>query len=61
MTLFSFNPVDLITPGESGIITTNYEEKFEKLKFSHSHGIWKMPNAVRQGDWYYEMIELGLN
>lgn len=61
MTMFSFHPVKPITTGEGGIITTNSEEYFEKLKLFRSHGISKTPYAEEQGDWYYEMIELGYN
>lgn len=61
MTMFSFHPVKPITTGEGGIITTNNEEYYEKLKLFRSHGIQKTPYAVEQGDWYYEMIELGFN
>lgn len=61
MTMFSFHPVKPITTGEGGIITTNSEEYFEKLKLFRSHGISKTPYSVEQGDWYYEMTELGFN
>ncbi|KAA0966778.1 UDP-4-amino-4,6-dideoxy-N-acetyl-beta-L-altrosamine transaminase [Sporosarcina sp. ANT_H38] len=61
MTMFSFHPVKPITTGEGGIITTNSEEYFEKLKLFRSHGISKTPYAEEQGDWYYEMTELGYN
>lgn len=61
MTMFSFHPVKPITTGEGGIITTNNEEYYEKLKLFRSHGIQKTPYAIEQGDWYYEMTELGFN
>lgn len=61
MTMFSFHPVKPITTGEGGIITTNDEELYEKLKLFRSHGITKTDYSVEQGDWYYEMIDLGYN
>lgn len=61
MTMFSFHPVKPITTGEGGIITTNSEVFYEKLKSFRSHGISKTPYAIEQGDWYYEMTELGSN
>ncbi|MHC8517585.1 UDP-4-amino-4,6-dideoxy-N-acetyl-beta-L-altrosamine transaminase [Sporosarcina sp. ITBMC105] len=61
MTMFSFHPVKPITTGEGGIITTNSEEYFEKLKLFRSHGITKTDSSEEQGDWYYEMTDLGYN
>ncbi|WP_342508887.1 UDP-4-amino-4,6-dideoxy-N-acetyl-beta-L-altrosamine transaminase [Sporosarcina sp. FSL K6-2383] len=61
MTMFSFHPVKPITTGEGGIITTNSEVFYEKLKLFRSHGISKTPYAIEQGDWYYEMTDLGNN
>ncbi|MCG3089606.1 UDP-4-amino-4,6-dideoxy-N-acetyl-beta-L-altrosamine transaminase [Sporosarcina cyprini] len=61
MTMFSFHPVKPITTGEGGIITTNSKEFHEKLKLFRSHGISKTPYSIEQGDWYYEMTDLGFN
>ncbi|AXH98460.1 UDP-4-amino-4,6-dideoxy-N-acetyl-beta-L-altrosamine transaminase [Sporosarcina sp. PTS2304] len=61
MTMFSFHPVKPITTGEGGIITTNSEDYYEKLKVFRSHGISKTPYSIEQGDWYYEMTDLGFN
>ncbi len=61
MTMFSFHPVKPITTGEGGIITTDSEEYFDKLKQFRSHGIIKTPYSIEQGDWYYEMTDLGFN
>ncbi|VDH00936.1 UDP-4-amino-4-deoxy-L-arabinose--oxoglutarate aminotransferase [Lysinibacillus sphaericus] len=61
MTMFSFHPVKPITTGEGGIITTNSKEYYEKLKLFRSHGIQKKPYSQEQGDWYYEMTDLGFN
>lgn len=61
MTMFSFHPVKPITTGEGGIITTNSEGFYEKLKSFRSHGISKTTHSAEQGDWYYDMTELGYN
>ncbi|WP_019153812.1 UDP-4-amino-4,6-dideoxy-N-acetyl-beta-L-altrosamine transaminase [Robertmurraya massiliosenegalensis] len=61
MTMFSFHPVKPITTAEGGIITTNSRDFYEKLKQFRSHGIEKTPYSIAQGDWYYEMTDLGYN
>ena len=62
MAMFSFHPVKHITTGEGGIIVTNDEEYYERLQLFRSHGITK-ENLITEpdGDWYYEMQELGFN
>ncbi len=62
MAMFSFHPVKHITTGEGGIIVTNNEEYYDKLNLFRSHGITKN-NLVNEadGDWYYEMQDLGFN
>lgn len=61
MTMFSFHPVKPITTGEGGIIVTNNKQFYDKLQLFRSHGIEKTPYALEQGDWYYEMTDLGFN
>lgn len=61
MTMFSFHPVKPVTTAEGGVITTNSEEYYEKLKLFRSHGISTTPYSLEQGEWYYEMIGLGYN
>lgn len=61
MTMFSFHPVKPVTTGEGGIITTNSEKCYEKLKRFRTHGISRTPYSEAQGGWYYEMTELGYN
>lgn len=61
MTMFSFHPVKPVTTAEGGIIVTNNEEYYEKLKLFRSHGITQTPHAKEQGEWYYEMVDLGYN
>jgi len=65
--IFSFHPVKHIAAGEGGMITTNDNELYKKLKMLRTHGITKenlkydFPEPEKQGLWYYEMQELGYN
>lgn len=58
MTVLSFHPVKTITSGEGGMILTNNENFYEKLKILRHHGIIKRPE---NGPWYYEIENLGFN
>ena len=58
MTIFSFHPVKAITTGEGGMVVTNNQRFYEKLKIFRTHGIVKKPE---KGGWYYEIEELGHN
>ena len=59
MTILSFHPVKLITTGEGGMLLTDNEELYEKLKIFRHHGIVK--NEPEKGSWYYSVRELGYN
>ena len=61
--IFSFHPVKHIATGEGGMVTTNNEELYKKLKLLSSHGITKDDEIIEEnhGGWYYEMHELGYN
>lgn len=61
MTMFSFHPVKPVTTAEGGVIVTNSKEYYEKLKLFRGHGITRTPYAEGQGEWYYEMVDLGYN
>ncbi|MDZ4816261.1 MAG: UDP-4-amino-4,6-dideoxy-N-acetyl-beta-L-altrosamine transaminase [Verrucomicrobiota bacterium] len=62
MTIFSTHPVKHITTGEGGVVTTDNEEYFKKLKLFRSHGISSdARERMENGGWYYEMVELGYN
>lgn len=63
MITFSFHPVKPITTGEGGMVVTNDEELFQRLKLFRSHGITREENMLQQneGGWYYEQLELGFN
>lgn len=61
MTMFSFHPVKPITTAEGGVIVTDDEHFYKRLQLFRSHGIEKTAYASEQGDWYYEMTDLGYN
>lgn len=63
MSMFSFHPVKHITTGEGGIIATNNEDYYKRMKIFVTHGITKDPALLQKNDgpWYYEMQELGFN
>lgn len=64
MTEFSFHPVKHITTGEGGMITTNNEECYDKLKLFRTHGITRDKKLLLnkdEGPWYYEQLGLGYN
>ena len=63
MTEFSFHPVKHITCGEGGIVNTNREDLYEKLKLFRTHGITREEKFLHKvdGPWYYEQIDLGYN
>jgi perosamine synthetase len=64
MTMFSFHPVKHVTTGEGGVIVTDSEQYYERLLLFRSHGITRNKEMMEnnsEGDWYYEMHELGYN
>lgn len=62
MTAFSFHPVKHITTGEGGMITTNDADLAAHLRVFRNHGINSDARArSANGQWYYEMLELGYN
>jgi perosamine synthetase len=63
LTVFSFHPVKAMTTGEGGAVATEDPELARRLRLFRTHGITKegiKPSAT-EGDWYYEMQELGFN
>jgi len=58
LTILSFHPVKTICSGEGGMVLTNSEEFFKKMRNFRHHGIVKKPEV---GPWYYEIEELGYN
>lgn len=64
MTVFSFHPVKIITTGEGGMVLTNSESLYEKLRLYRSHGITRderLMTTASDGPWYYQQIDLGFN
>ena len=64
LAIFSFHPVKHIATGEGGIVTTNDEELYKKLKKYRSHGmVYQGDPALieNHGGWYMELQELGYN
>jgi len=64
MTIFSFHAVKHITTGEGGMVLTNNDKLYEKLKIIRTHGITRDPallTSEHQAPWHYEMQALGFN
>jgi len=64
MAVFSFHPVKMITTGEGGMVLTNCQNFYEKLRLYRSHGITRDEKRMTResdGPWYYEQIDLGFN
>lgn len=63
MTTFSFHPVKHITTGEGGMILTNNDKLYQRLKLFCTHGITRDDKLMTKNDgpWYYEQLELGFN
>lgn len=64
LAIFSFHPVKHIATGEGGMVTTNDEELYKKLKQYRSHGmVYQGDPALieNHGGWYMELQELGYN
>lgn len=64
MTVFSFHPVKHITTGEGGMVTTDNPEFARRLRMFRTHGVdpdARQRQGQSQGEWYYEMTELGYN
>lgn len=58
LTILSFHPVKTICSGEGGMVLTNNQDFYEKLKVFRHHGIVKKPEG---GPWYYEIEDIGYN
>ncbi len=63
LSVFSFHPVKHIACGEGGMITTNNENLYNRLRNLRTHGIQQLTELrlENHGLWYYEMQELGYN
>lgn len=75
--IFSFHPVKHIATGEGGMVTTNNEETYHRLRALRTHGITRdssrflnsptqafgvsLAKEAEYPGWYMEMQELGYN
>ena len=63
ITTFSFHPVKNITTCEGGMVVTNNEKYYNRMKVFLTHGITRDYKDREKSDisHYYEMVELGYN
>ena len=72
MAAFSLHPVKTIAMGEGGVVTTNDEDTYRRIKRDRNHGMvrdpelfeareWAFDGEGRAYPWYYEMPEPGFN
>lgn len=64
MTIFSFHPVKHMTTCEGGMVTTDNEDLYKKIKAFRAYCITKEPELLEDkedGPWHYEMQGLGYN
>lgn len=59
----SYHPVKNFTTGEGGSVLTNNSLYADKIKSLRSHGMTKNRDLLEKNDgqWYYEMHEIGYN
>lgn len=57
-TVFSFHPVKTITTGEGGMVTTNDEKFFHRLKLFRDNGIVRCSEKQEIEPWFYESFAL---
>ena len=56
ISVFSLHPVKSITSGEGGVVATNDNNIFKKIKMFRSHGIIR-----KKKHWSYDVVENGYN
>ena len=64
LTAFSFHPVKLMTTCESGMVTTNNEELYHRIKLFRAYCSTKDLELFKDktdGPWHYEVQGLGYN
>lgn len=63
LAIFSFHPVKHIAAAEGGMVTTNDEKLYNKIRLLRTHGITKDSDLLEEhhGGWYYEMVDMGFN
>ena len=62
---FSFHPVKPVTTGEGGMVVTDQEELYQKIRLFRSHCITREVDAREKpgdaGSWFYSQTGLGYN
>lgn len=59
---FSFYPTKIITTGEGGMVTTNSNEIYNKIKILRSQGMNISPDErEKKAKWRYDIVDLGYN
>lgn len=59
---FSFYPTKIITTGEGGMVTTNSNEIYKKIKILRSQGMNISPyEREKKAKWRYDIVDLGYN
>lgn len=64
LTAFSFHPSKIMTTCEGGMVTTNSEELYQRIKMFRAYCSTKDPkllNDKEEGPWHYEVQGLGYN
>ncbi len=64
LTAFSFHPVKLMTTCEGGMVTTNDEALYQKIRLFRAYCSTKDPELLKDqtdGPWHYEVQGLGYN
>ncbi|WP_017732988.1 UDP-4-amino-4,6-dideoxy-N-acetyl-beta-L-altrosamine transaminase [Nafulsella turpanensis] len=62
ISILSFHPVKHVTTGEGGALLTNDEKIYRQALKFRTHGISREElQNPNEGEWYYEMQELGFN
>lgn len=65
MVTFSFHPVKPITTGEGGMVVTDREDLYQKIRLFRSHCITRETDAADlpedAGSWFYSQTGLGYN
>ncbi len=60
MTVFSFHPAKTLTTGEGGMVTTNDEAYYHRLRLFRNNGIERDPSYLKNKPepWYYEVVDI---
>lgn len=63
MVTLSFHPVKPVTTGEGGMVLTDQEQLYQKLRLFRSHCITRDRGQMTddEGPWFYQQLDLGYN